>query len=280
VYNGELKRATMFRSILLGGLRPAPRPEVKTMHALRFFSLVLLFASAASAQNTNDPNQPYDPDAHTVALYHLDDGSGTVARDSGPNGLDATLIGATWTPEGRFELGLALDGDDHVSLPFSDRFTSDDLTLEAWVYATEVDRQIGAVVIDGWFSAVNGGGRQLGINAERRPYALARVALGPLSEAVATTLLPLGEWVHLAAVFDELNGRLRIVVNGVIEADEAMPPGTNAFHQLTVGRELLAPSGFISGKIDEVRVSDVVRELLPVPVRPATWGAIKATWHP
>lgn len=252
------------------------------MHTLRFFSLALLaiYASAAGAQNTSDPNQPYDPDAHTIALYHLDDGSGTVARDSGPNGLDATLLGATWTPEGRFESGLGFDGDDHVSLPVSELFTSDDLTIEAWTYATDVDPGVGAVVIDGWFNALNGGGRRLGIDAEGRPYAVARVDLGPLSLAVATSVVPLGEWVHLAAVFDGLNGRIRIVVNGVIEADEPMHAGANAFRQLTVGRELIAPLGFFSGKIDEVRVSDVVRELLPVAVRPTTWGSIKAAWRP
>lgn len=252
------------------------------MHTLRFFPLALLAicTSAANAQNTSNPNQPYDPDAHTIALYHLDDGSGTVARDSGPNGLDATLVGATWTPEGRFEFGLHLDGDDHVSLPVSELFTTDDLTIEAWVHATEIDRQVGAVVIDGWFNALNGGGRRLGIDAERRPYAVARVDLGPLSQAVATSVLPLGEWIHLAAVFDGLNGRIRIVVNGIIEADEPMHVGTNAFHQLTIGRELISPLGFFAGKIDEVRISDSVRELLPVAVRPTTWGGVKATWRP
>jgi hypothetical protein len=54
--------------------------------------------------------------------------------------------------------------------------------------------------------------------------------------------------------------------------------GTNAFHRFSIGRDLVSPYGFFVGKIDEIRVSDVVRELLPVPVPESTWGAIKARW--
>jgi hypothetical protein len=242
-------------------------------------ALLPFVLSSASAQNSNDPNHPYDPDAHTVALYHLDEGAGAVARDASGNGLDATIVGATWTAEGRFDAGMVFDGDDYLSLPLSELYTSNDLTLEAWVYATDIDPGLGAVIIDGWFSALNGGGRRLGINPNRRPYALARVDLGPFSQVVGRTQIPRAQWVHLAAVFDGTQGRIRVVVNGQIEADEPMTTGNNAFHRLTVGRDLLSPSEFFTGKIDEIRVSDAVRELLPVPVPDATWGAIKAIWR-
>jgi hypothetical protein len=35
-------------------------------------------------------------DASTIALWHLDEGEGDVALDSGPNGLDGAVVGASW----------------------------------------------------------------------------------------------------------------------------------------------------------------------------------------
>lgn len=46
------------------------------------------------------PGDPFIADAQTVALYHLDEGSGTASADSSGNGADLTLIGGTgWTGE-------------------------------------------------------------------------------------------------------------------------------------------------------------------------------------
>jgi hypothetical protein len=247
-----------------------------------FMSLIAILPlslTSASAQNTNDPNLPYDPDPNTIALYHLDEGSGSIAGDASSHGLDATLMGATWTTEGRFAGGLLLDGDGYVALPSSDLYASEDLTLEAWIFMTDFDPVEGAIVVDGWFSAMNGGGRRLGIDAERRAFAVARVPLGPLSAAVATTQVPLDRWVHLAAVFDGGHGRIQVLVNGIIESDEPMTGGTNAHTQLTIGRELLSDYAGLVGTIDEVRVSDVPRALLAVPVGATSWGRIKALWQ-
>lgn len=43
------------------------------------------------------PQPHLTSDASTLALWHLDDGSGAVALDSGPNHLDGAIVGATWS---------------------------------------------------------------------------------------------------------------------------------------------------------------------------------------
>jgi hypothetical protein len=43
-----------------------------------------------------DPPSRHEPDGDTLALYHLDDGNGTVARDSSAGGLDGQISGAKW----------------------------------------------------------------------------------------------------------------------------------------------------------------------------------------
>jgi hypothetical protein len=44
------------------------------------------------------PDEPFTPDADTLALYHFEEGSGSTAVDSSGNGNDLTLYGGyTWT---------------------------------------------------------------------------------------------------------------------------------------------------------------------------------------
>ncbi|HEX4132962.1 MAG TPA: SUMF1/EgtB/PvdO family nonheme iron enzyme [Pirellulales bacterium] len=50
------------------------------------------------ARYTSDftPQQRFEPDAATEVLYHFDEGSGTVAKDSSPHHRDGKISGATW----------------------------------------------------------------------------------------------------------------------------------------------------------------------------------------
>ncbi|MCK5560125.1 MAG: hypothetical protein KAJ51_06010 [Thermoplasmata archaeon] len=87
---------------------------------------------------------PFQVDPNTIALWHLDEGSGTMALDETPNNHDGTLGGdglgtdlPTWTA-GKFGTGLSFDGvDDYVLVPESDDFsisTTGELTVEFIVY--------------------------------------------------------------------------------------------------------------------------------------------------
>ena len=44
-------------------------------------------------------SRPLVVDASTVALWRFDEGSGGLARDSGPEGLLGLVSGCTWAPE-------------------------------------------------------------------------------------------------------------------------------------------------------------------------------------
>lgn len=50
------------------------------------------------ARYTEDftPQRRFEPDGHTVALYHFDEGSGDVLKDSSGNGHDGRIVGAKW----------------------------------------------------------------------------------------------------------------------------------------------------------------------------------------
>ena len=42
------------------------------------------------------PARRFEADEHTLVLYHFDEGSGNVARDSSGNGHDGRIISGKW----------------------------------------------------------------------------------------------------------------------------------------------------------------------------------------
>ena len=94
-------------------------------------------------------SQQFQPDEHTLALYHFDEDHGNVAKDSSGNGHDGKIIGAKWVKQGSDSnltgsgdesgerVTLKFDGNDEVvveSLPYD---PTQPFTLEAafsWYY--------------------------------------------------------------------------------------------------------------------------------------------------
>ena len=55
------------------------------------------------ARYTKDftPAKRFEPDEHTMALYHFDSGSGNILKDSSGNYHDGKIIGAKWVSGNR-----------------------------------------------------------------------------------------------------------------------------------------------------------------------------------
>ncbi len=82
------------------------------------------------ARYTKDftPAKRHETDEHTLALYHFDEGSGDVLKDSSGNGHHGKIVGATWVKENgtnqyapvepEANYALSFDGqDDYVKTP-------------------------------------------------------------------------------------------------------------------------------------------------------------------
>ena len=78
--------------------------------------------------------QNYTSDANTVALYHLDETSGTIASDSSANSNNATISGSTSWIDANLNNGLSLNGSDsYLSAPDSGSLSfSQNHSIEAW----------------------------------------------------------------------------------------------------------------------------------------------------
>ncbi len=81
---------------------------------------VRLSNMARYSSNFTPPTKPFTSDGNTLALYHFNEGSGSVAEDSSGNGNDLTLVNSpTWTgsdnPAGASDVSLAVQATDFIA---------------------------------------------------------------------------------------------------------------------------------------------------------------------
>lgn len=88
--------------------------------------------------NVNEKNvkiqlEPPEVDANTIALWHFDEGAGTITYDETSNNNDGTLNGTDWVI-GRFGDGLRFDGGtDYVNVGTLANIHNP-ITIEAWIF--------------------------------------------------------------------------------------------------------------------------------------------------
>ncbi|MEU7898087.1 LamG-like jellyroll fold domain-containing protein [Nonomuraea sp. NPDC049152] len=190
------------------------------------------------------------PDGH----WSLDEGQGTVAADR--TGVhQATLTGSAAWAGGRTGLGLRLDGaGGHARTAGPVVSTQRNFTVAAWVRLTSANATATAVSQDG----TRTGGFSLQYSKADNRWALSRATadadgasgVRALSEAAPR----LGEWTHLAGVYDAAAGELSLYVNGRLESTVAYTQPWEAAGALAIGRAKLngAAAEFWPGDLDEV----------------------------
>ena len=190
-----------------------------------------------------------------VAGWSFDDGSGTVARDSSPNGNTGTLVnGPTWTT-GRHGGALLFDGvDDRVRVDDSSSLDlTNSATLSAWVfptvspwsYRTIIQKEVNAYYLMA-SGLDSGGGRG------NQPYGGSSLEGLCCTSVIAPSVLRANTWSHIATTYDGI--RLRFYVNGV---RVAVLRGHGPFEQndlpLWIGGNEVYGAPF-KGKLDDVRI--------------------------
>jgi glucose/arabinose dehydrogenase len=200
----------------------------------------------------------HEPPSPLVLSVGFDEGAGTVAADDSGNGNDADLRnGATWR-SGRLGGGLALDGvNDIAAVDGSSSLGGfrDALTVSAWVNRSSVQERWRAVV-----------SRQLTTDTpdqfylsffEGQPRFAVNTANGG-GQFVGAGTAPVGQWVHMAGVYDGTT--MRLYVNGVERAAMAKTGSINiSTRPILVGGNAngtgpLAATQNIRGGVDEVRL--------------------------
>ncbi len=199
-----------------------------------------------------------------VGLWHFNEDTGALARDSSTMHNDGNLFEGTWTPGVRGS-GLAFDGvNDYVLAPEIPEYSMQmGLTVAAWV-RWDVDPWSGtpwATIVskheNQWI--LQHSGDAVGTTHTNDAFEFA-LRTDEAREFVWSTTVPApNEWYFVVGTWSNATGMLNIYVNGTLENSMALNGTINLrVNDLTFGTRYHsgAYDRFLEGTIDEVMVFD------------------------
>ncbi len=251
-----------------------------TLACVSIIAMSLMFTAQGDAE--------IDPES-MVAAWLFDEGTGKVAKDISGNGYDGELKENPLWVDGKFGKALEFNGTNYVEIRNSSSSEvlsfggNQPFSITAWVKT-----QSGGQVISKYNSGVGGTyflriwDRTVTIDREVAPWKLS-----------GTQALPLGEFAHVAVIYDGVE--MKIYINGELNAKQDM---TGANNTDTVTPVLIGarfnngvPGELFTGVLDEVALFNVALSekdiksviengLSKAPVETAgklsiTWGLLK-----
>ncbi|KXK28734.1 MAG: hypothetical protein UZ16_OP3001003398 [Candidatus Hinthialibacteria bacterium OLB16] len=248
----------------------------------RSFLIVALLAGLgglAFSQNTTDWTQPYEADAGAVDLYHFYDGAlggeQEIVDYAAPylwgwthNGTGAAPLHVPSMPG--FGECIQLDGiDDRGEFPpdggGAHNVYSNDLSVEAWINPVNLSGIHRIVHMHGTVSFYSDGSNLV-------MWLFGNDGGNMWFPATTNNPLTAGEWSHVAGTY-HYNGDgtavAKFYVNGSLEGTQnlssgALPLGNARNTNWQMLGSTSWGSEYFEGKMDEVRISNVVREYVPL----------------
>ncbi len=157
---------------------------------------------------------------------------------------------------------MEFTGSDKIVVPDSDQFSTgtEDFSVEAWIYRNADG--VEEVIIDNRDSAFKGW--MLGVSTDDKLELAMEDANGDTSNVFSTSVIPTGQWVHVAVTADR-DGDATFYVNGVeggAASIEATPGSLTSVSNLLIGDTDTSGStyGGWNGMISDVRIWDHVRD--------------------
>lgn len=195
------------------------------------------------------------------ANWQFDESSGSVARDSSPNGNDGAITGAARIP-GRFGGALAFDGlGARVVVPRSASLEPDRITVESWVRATGSPGAFRYLVAKGANGCLNGSyGLYTGADGGLQFYVSEREGFKFTASPDAGQGVWDGRWHHVAGTFDGTTARTFLdgaeVGSGVLTQFNAIQYGLASGDDANLGffSDACSEPLAYNGDIDETRI--------------------------
>ncbi|HUI90836.1 MAG TPA: LamG-like jellyroll fold domain-containing protein [Chitinivibrionales bacterium] len=192
----------------------------------------------------------FNADANTLALYHFDEGQGTVATDASSNHWDGALTGCTWV-NGRFGKALSFNGvSDFVSINHT--LPIRNISFELWIHSTDT--------MSGGFPLNTYGGYDQGFEIFFSKDSVNFFTSSPTGTDPHGTFPDKQSWIYLAATIDN-SDTIRLYVNGNLvdkQFDWAVNRTWSSFYFGAVPFGM-SMTNFYKGIIDEARISSCVR---------------------
>jgi len=198
--------------------------------------------------------------ADLVGYWRLDEGSGTTAYDSSGNGHDGIIEGDPQWIAGMNGQALQFDGTEDyidIGLGAGDYFSTlnSGLTVAAWINRASTgtyDIAFGAGRNPvGTAAGDDNNGWKFGIDSGD---VIKFTTLGIL-DYTSSVGVPIGEWAHIAATFNEAGTEVQIYLDGpLVETISGNGPANPATGLYAVGFGGTWALEFFDGSLDEVRV--------------------------
>ncbi len=240
------------------------RLQKKNIGIILAFSLLLLPSAYAE----------YQVDANTAALWHFDEGSGTIVHDETGINNGSLTSSLRWTtdvaPIEDSSYALNFTQQDYVNASDSQSLSiTDNITVEAWVkvnYWTGLMEPIVSKWYDlnnqqrrGYLLYIQSGGKAVFEKSYNGGYEAAS------GKAVGTTILQLGTWYHLVGTFNTSSREIRIYVNDILEdiTNSSYASIYDNTEPLTMGSATATGQQlqYFNGIIDEVRILNTTRAI-------------------
>jgi len=220
---------------------------------------IRLYPKPPEAQTGTEPDR-----ANLVAYYSLDGN----ANDGSGNGFNGVLNGGPVYVSGVRGQALQFDGvDDHVLIATQDRLNprAGDITITCWAY---LDPTPGTAGTTNWDLAVakrETGSKGWYVGADRNQGTATQAGykfmLGNTAAKRVDTpfvLVPVDQWVFVAAVLDRAQNVHKISVDGGLTWATAVPPAGDIIStkDLTIGYDIGPNNYWFHGNIDDVRIYD------------------------
>ncbi len=268
IYRGTTSGGEVLADSTSGGAADTTKVEQRLLNGTTYYFKVSAVDSTGleSAYSNEVLTRPsllnslyeYNPDTSTVLLLHMDETSGSTAVDASAFGNNATAVG-TGISAGRFGEGRSFNGSSDY-LQVNDAGSLDmtnQITVEMWVDLAVSQNQN---LLSKDINPASSGAYQLYVNPSNQ------VGFGvysgyPWQEAQTSAPIQLNTWTHVAASFDNSTKEFKIYIDGVLSEDTTIASAnlTTTSDPLYIGRNGSSPVYFVDGKIDEVRISDVIR---------------------
>ena len=232
-----------------------------------------------------------DFDKDLVVYFTFDNIKGKRILDESGNGLDAEVVKDTKFVKGKYGNGIHItnDTEDCVNVPTADELEiSEEITMMAWVYHEDWKGSSSQWFDKGCYSARSNSLYGMGVFDENDDPDLAflpngsgiGIILGTREFHVRMAVenkMRNGKWHHVVGVCEDLNVRMYLDGENILENDEKPPFIFNGINEedLRIGCAKGKPEyAFEGGSIDEVAIWS--RALSETEIRAVMRGALFA----
>jgi hypothetical protein len=188
-----------------------------------------------------------------IDYWPLDETSGTIAVDASGNGNNGTVVGATWSTNGKINGCLSFNGVNNYVQVYSD--VANDFSIAFWAKTTATGgagtwRQ-GDGLVDG---SVGAGADDFGTALVENQLAFGTG--NPDTTVFSTTPVNDGLWHYCVATRVQSTGAMQLYVDGRLQTS-----GTGTTNSLAAPAYLRFGSiqsggGFFNGSLDEIKIYD------------------------